>query len=116
MKLDRNTIVQAARSAAPLTIKTYTLPHETEEELEGILEIFLKEMGQDSLKDALFYCLRELAVNAKKANTKRIYFKLKELDLGDEEQYQKGMSAFKRDTLDNIDFFLQKQKETGLSI
>jgi putative nucleotidyltransferase with HDIG domain len=116
MKLDKNTIVHAARSAAPLTIKTYTLPHDTEEELEGILDVFLKEMGQEALKDPLFYCLRELAVNAKKANTKRIYFKLKELDLNDESQYQSGMSAFKRDTLDNIDFFLQKQKEAGLYI
>ena len=58
MKLDKNTIIQAARSAAPLTIKTYTLPHDTEEELEGILEVFLKEMGQEKLKDPLFYCLR----------------------------------------------------------
>lgn len=116
MKLDKATIVQAARSAAPLTIKTYTLPHDTEEELEGILELFLREMGQEGIKDPLYYCLRELAVNAKKANTKRVYFKLKELDLNDDANYQEGMTGFKRDTLDNIDFFLQKQKEAGLYI
>lgn len=116
MKLEKNTIIQAARNSAPLTIKTYTLPHDTEEELEGILEVFLREMGQESIKDPLFYCLRELAVNAKKANTKRVFFQEKLLDLDDEEQYSQGMSQFKRETLDNIDFYLQKQKEAGLYI
>ncbi len=116
MKLDKSTIVQAARNSAPLTIKTYTLPHDTEEELEGILEVFLNEMGQESIKDALYYCLRELAVNAKKANTKRVFFKERELDLSDDAHYAEGMIAFKRETLDNIDYYLQKQKEAGLYI
>src|SRR5262245_45403466 len=116
MKLDKSTIIQAARSAAPLTIKTYTLPHDTEEELEGVLDLFLKEMGQEVIKDPLYYCLRELAVNAKKANTKRVYFKEKSLDINDDAHYQMGMTAFKKETLDNIDHFLQKQKEAGLYI
>lgn len=116
MKIDKEKVIQAARNAVPLTIKTYTLPHDTEEQLEGILEIFLKEMGQDVLKDALYYCLRELAVNAKKANTKRVYFIEKGLGLDNEAEYLEGMRAFKQETLDNIDYFLQKQKEAGLYI
>ncbi|MDR3199836.1 MAG: hypothetical protein LBT68_00125, partial [Spirochaetales bacterium] len=82
-----------------MTIKTFTLPHEMEIYLEQVLEIFLKELGQDSLKDPLAYCLRELAVNAKKANTKRVYFHDKGLNILDDEQYRTGMEKFKAETL-----------------
>ena len=74
-------VIQAARNSIPLTIKTFTLPHETEVYLEDILVVFLQELGQEKLKDPLAYCLRELAVNAKKANTKRVFFREKGLDL-----------------------------------
>jgi putative nucleotidyltransferase with HDIG domain len=114
--VDVEKIVQAARNSIPLTIKTYTLPHEMEVYLEQVLEIFLKELGQDSLKDPLAYCLRELAVNAKKANTKRVYFHEKGLNILDEEQYKAGMARFKTETLDDIDHWLELQKQAGFYI
>ncbi len=109
-------VQRATRNSIPLTIKTYTLPHETELYLEKILGMFLRELGQEKLKDPLAYCLRELAVNAKKANTKRVYFKEKGLDLGNDVQYEEGMTGFKDDTLSNIGHYLQLQKEAGLFI
>ena len=104
-------IKKAAHSAIPLTIMTYTLPHEIEVYMEEVLEVFLNELGQTRLKDYLVYCLRELAVNAKKANTKRVYFESKGLDLENPEDYEVGMRGFKADTLENIQYYLQKQKE-----
>ncbi len=71
-------------------------------------------MGQEQLQDALAYCLRELAVNAKKANTKRVYFQEKGLNLKNDEQYAEGMQTFKQETLDNINHYLEMQKEAGL--
>lgn len=109
-------VLQAARNSIPLTIKTFTLPHETEIYLEDILAVFLEELGQDKLKDPLAYCLRELAVNAKKANTKRVYFKEKGLDLLNKQQYEDGMRNFKQETLGDINHFLELQKEAGLYI
>ncbi len=114
--IDKQKIIQAARNSIPLTIKTYTLPHETEAYLDEILGLFLKEMGQEKLKDPLSYCLRELAVNAKKANTKRVYFKEKELALGNDSEYETGMRTFKQETLDNINHYLKLQKDAGLYI
>ena len=67
-KLDVEQIKRAARNSIPLSIKSYTLPHETEEYLERILGIFLEEFGQNQIKDRIAYCMKELAVNAKKAN------------------------------------------------
>ncbi|WP_455382568.1 HDOD domain-containing protein [Salinispira pacifica] len=115
-QVDAQKVLQAARSGVPLSVKTYTLPHETEMYLEDILGIFLKEMGRDALKDPLAYCLRELAVNAKKANTKRVYFDEKSLDILNDLQYSEGMKAFKQDTLDNIQHYLEMQKAAGLYI
>ncbi|MCA1753859.1 MAG: HDOD domain-containing protein [Spirochaeta sp.] len=115
-KVDTEKILQAARSGIPITVKTYTLPHETEMQLEEVLAVFLKEMGQEKLRDPLAYCLREIAVNAKKANTKRVYFKDKGLNMNSDTDYQAGMDKFKQETLDDIDYYLKKQKEAGLYI
>ncbi len=115
-KVNVEQVKKAIRSSIPLSIKTYTLPHETEMYLEDILAIFLKEFGQDHLKDRLAYCMRELAVNAKKANTKRVYFTERELDLGNPKEYEEGMKGFKEDTLSNIQHYLEMQKEAGLYI
>lgn len=109
-------IKRSIHNSIPITFKSYTLPHETENLLEKILGVFLKELGHEKIKDPIAYCLRELAVNAKKANTKRVYFIEKGFDLNNNEQYDTGMKTFKQDTLENIDFYLQKQKEMGLFV
>ncbi|NLJ46449.1 MAG: hypothetical protein GX430_07800, partial [Treponema sp.] len=109
-------IKKAVHSAIPLTITTYTLPHEIEIYLEEVLDVFLGELGQKKLKDYLVYCLRELAVNAKKANTKRVYFESRGLSINDPSDYEEGMKSFKADTLENIAWYLAKQKEKGYYI
>lgn len=109
-------IKKAARNSVPLSIKTYTLPHETEIYMEEVLGHFLKEFGQDTLKDRISYCMKELATNAKKANTKRIYFQEKQLNINNSSDYKIGMETFKQETLDNIDFYLQKQKDAGMYV
>jgi len=114
--IDVAKIRKAARSAVPISIKTYTLPHETEVYMESLLGIFLDEFGQVGIKDRIAYCMKELAVNAKKANTKRVYFKDKNLDIFNEVQYAEGMKSFKNDTLSNINYYLKKQQEEGLYI
>ena len=109
-------IKQSIRQSAPLTITTYKLPHETEVQIDEILAIYLKELGQENLKDHLSYCLKELAVNAKKANTKRVYFEEKKLNLQNKEDYTEGMKAFKEETLSNMEYWLELQKKKGLFI
>jgi len=116
LTVDVNKIRKAAQSGIPLTITTYTLPHEIEVYIEQVLECFLKEVGHEKLKDYLAYCVRELAVNAKKANTKRVYFLERGLDLQNPDDYKVGMENFKQETLDNIAHYLQLQKEKGLYI
>ncbi len=114
--IDIEQIKRAAHNSVPLSFKTFTLPHETEEYLQETLGILLSEVGHENIKDQLSYCMREMAVNAKKANTKRAYFQEKKLDLNNSADYSEGMMTFKDDTLANIQHYLQKQKEIGLYV
>ncbi|GHV86164.1 ATP-binding protein [Spirochaetia bacterium] len=114
--IDEAKIKKAVQSGIPLTITTFTLPHEIEVYVEQILTLFLREVGQEKLKDYVVYCVQELAVNAKKSNTKRVYFTERGLDLANPEDYKLGMTTFKEDTLNNIGHFLQLQKDKGLYI
>lgn len=106
----------AARNQKPFVIKSYKLPPHTEAQIEEVLGVFLGELDREILKDSLAYCLRELAVNGKKANTKRVYFEEKGLSLENDEEYARGMETFKNETLDNIAYWLDRQEEAGLYV
>lgn len=114
--LDISKIKMAIKAGIPLSIVSYTLPHEMSEYMEDVLAAFLKELNQSPMNEYLKYCLNELMTNSKKANTKRIYFKEKGLDITDSKQYEEGMKNFKEDTLNNIEHYMRKQKDAGLYI
>ena len=116
LAVDIEKIKLAIRSGVPLSITTYTLPHNMEVYMEDVLTEFLKALGQNHMIAYLVYCQNELITNAKKANTKRIYFKEKGLDITNEEDYAKGMKTFKEDTLNNINHYLKLQKQDGLYV
>jgi putative nucleotidyltransferase with HDIG domain len=114
--LDEAKIKKSVQFGVPMTILTYTLPHEVEVYVGQVLAIFLKYAGHEDLRDYVEYCIQELAVNAKKANTKRVYFIERGLDLNNPDQYKAGMANFKKDTLENLPHYLQLQKDKGLYI
>ena len=116
MVVDEDKIKKAIQSALPLTITTYTLPKEIEVYIGQVINVFLKQTDQLKLKDYIVYCVQELVTNAKKANTKRVYFMERGLDISDPKQYEEGMIKFKEDTLGNIGHYLQLQKEKGFHI
>ena len=114
--VDEAKVKKAIQMGVPLTITTFTLPHEIEVYIEQVVSTFLKQLEKDKLRDYVVYCVQELTVNAKKANTKRVYFMERGLDLNNPVDYKDGMSAFKENTLGNIAHYLQLQKEKGLYI
>jgi putative nucleotidyltransferase with HDIG domain len=114
--IDEARIKKAIQSEIPLTITTYTLPREIEVYIERIIETFLKLTNQIKLKDYVIYSVQELAVNAKKANTKRVFFTEHGLDINDPADYKLGMETLKKETLNNSAHYLQTQKEKGLYI
>jgi hypothetical protein len=116
VKVDERKVNMAIERKVPLVMTTYTLPRKVEKYIEKVVTIFLSRIRQENLKDHVAYCVQELIVNAKKANTKRIYFIEKGLDLSDPEDYRTGMETFKEDTLKNITYYLELQKKQGLYI
>ncbi|MCQ2982016.1 MAG: HDOD domain-containing protein [Treponemataceae bacterium] len=115
-KIDITKIQKAVQANIPLSVTTYTLPHEMEEYMAEVLTAFLVETRQEHMKEYLVYCLGELVTNAKKANTKRIYFRESQLDITRQSDYERGMKKFKNDTLSNIKYYLGLQKQAGLYI
>jgi hypothetical protein len=114
--VDEEKVVKAIRMEVPLIMTTYTLPRKVEKYIERVVTLFLEYIRQSALADSIIYCVQELVVNAKKANTKRVYFLEKGLDLGSSRDYNIGMETFREETLNNIQHYLELQKERGLYI
>jgi hypothetical protein len=114
--VDEEKIVRAIKMEVPLVMTTYTLPRKVEKYIERVVTLFLEHIKQQSLKDSVIYCVQELVVNAKKANTKRIYFIERGLDLSSADDYDLGMETFKDDTLNNISYYLKLQQQYGLYV
>ena len=106
----------AVQLHAPLVITTYTLPRTKEKYIQDVTSEFLNKCYQKQMVEPLKFCLGELLTNSKKANTKRVYFLKKNLNINDELQYNDGMISFKEETLANINYYLEEQKKLGLYI
>lgn len=114
--VDVDKISTAIRMGLPLSVITFTFPKGVELYIDSVVSEFLKELHHLEMKDFLVYIINELALNAKKANTKRVYFTEKNLDINNKQDYELGMKFFKSDTILNIQHYLQMQKDAGLYI
>jgi HD-like signal output (HDOD) protein len=109
-------IQKAVLNSIPFSFRLTTLPHESHAVVDRILEIFLQELGQEKLLEPLAYCLKELIINAQKANTKRVFFTEKGLDITREDDYEKGMKDFREETVTRMDEYLSKLQKYSLFI
>ncbi len=62
-----------------------------------MLHRYLEKHDVIYMKEMILTVARELITNAVKANTKRLYFKLKDLDINEKDDYREGMESFKKD-------------------
>ena len=106
-------IQQAIESGKVLTLTTYSYRSDERDYIDTILDRYLQEAGREDLKNQLSYCIHELAGNAKKANTKRVYFLERGLNIEAETEYYIGMNNFKEETVGNIDHYITKLKKYG---
>jgi hypothetical protein len=109
-------IKAALKNSRRLNIFTTHYHERAQEYIDELLELYLTELGMQDLSIQLNYCLRELITNAKKANTKRVYFKEKGLDITNSTEYIIGMKNFSAETIQNIDKLLKIQKAEGYYI
>ena len=92
--VDKEKIQVAVKLHSPIEIVSYVLPRDKELYIQEVLTEFLTECHQEHLAESLRFCITELLVNAKKANTKRVFFKEKNLDITSLEDYETGMKTF----------------------
>lgn len=116
LEADTKFIEDAVKLQMPIVITSYTLPKNMEIYIREVTSLFLQKCRQEHLFEYLNFCLSELLTNAKKANTKRVYFLEKNLDINNPDDYKIGMENFKEETLTNIDYYLELQKKAGLYI
>ena len=116
VSIDAQKIKNAVKLGLPVTVATSAFPRKVVAYVDMVLASFLQELRHPEMQDFLSYMINELATNAKKANTKRVYFMQKGFDVNNEDDYKKGMLTFKADTLEDIQHYLQLQKEAGLYI
>jgi putative nucleotidyltransferase with HDIG domain len=116
LAVDEAKVKKAVQSGMPIIITTYALPREIELYIDRVITVFLKQVNREDFRNYIVYCVQELAVNAKKANTKRVYFAERGLDLNNPRDYKIGMKTFMDDTLSDLGHYLQLQKERGFYI
>lgn len=114
--VDKEKIRLAVQLHTPIEVMSYTLPREMETYIQEVLLYFLEASHQEHMVDNLVFCLGELLTNAKKANTKRIYFTEQNLDINNDMDYHQGMITFKEDMLNNLAHYLKLQKKAGLYV
>ncbi len=115
-RIDIALIQKSALSGIPLTFRLTGLPQESHALLDRILETWLGELGQERLQEPLAYCLKELIVNAWKANVKRVYFEEHGLDIQAGDEYDLGMKEFRRETAAHLPEYQERLKARGLEI
>lgn len=84
---------------------------ETDIYLATILKAILLELNQEDIFPQIEYALNELSMNASKANSKRIYFKTKNLDISNSLHYNQGIIKFKEDVFNNFENYEQLHHE-----
>lgn len=78
-----------------IEVRAYGVLPVTEDFLRQVMQEILKQSGRSDLTAIAVMLLKELTVNAAKANFKSIIFKENGLDPEDPEHYERGMSLFK---------------------
>ena len=99
-----------------LNIKTYKYLTHERDFIDGVITRYLDSLSLQWLDNRLSYCIHELAVNAHKANTKRVFFENRQLDLFSHNDYTRGMDSFRDETFENINHYLDLQRQAGLHV
>ncbi len=79
-----------------LTLVTYYLSDYGEIVMNTIAARLLTRFGREDLIDVVYTCLKELVMNAGKANLKRIVFEDEGVNPLNPEEYERGMVIFKK--------------------
>lgn len=106
----------AAKEKEAIKVSTFSINREDEETVNNILLAILEATDQAHLMSYLSYSVLELLANANKANAKRVYFKEKNLDINNPEDYNNGMLTFSTDITVNKQHYQELSEAQNMYI
>ena len=92
---DRESLIEGVESDRRVVFMAYTLSTVMERQLDFVIAILLKKYKRPELQSTIYSCLKEIVINATKANAKHVFFAEHNLRLDDPDQYRKGMTMIK---------------------
>ena len=85
-----------AENANEISIKTYRTSRHLEERVQEILKEILENYNKERLIPILYTVLKELIINATKANQKRVFFEENNFDIKNSEHYEIAIKQYKK--------------------
>ncbi len=111
-----STIKYVIKESKRLTFSFFKYREQERDFIESTLVKYLESINQADIANQISYCLHEQASNACKANSKRIYFKSKSLNINDDIEYKQGIKDFKETIVKNQDHYFNLRKKENLYI
>ncbi|MFN4216413.1 MAG: hypothetical protein ACK4HQ_03315 [Brevinematales bacterium] len=79
----------------PFSLKFYVINEDIETKVETALHTVFEFYNRQEYTGVIYTCVKELMINATKANLKRVLFEMNHLDIHNENHYLEGMLAFR---------------------
>ncbi len=100
-----------------MRLRTFAMLDSTEAALKSILDIVFEHYRRPDLIHAVYTAIKELTVNAVKANMKRIVFQRRGLDINRAEDAERGRTLFKeRLQKGSLESFALEARELGFVV
>ena len=93
--MDKENILQSIEQGNDVQIIFYENNDGINRQIRYTIEESLKKYGRLDFADAVYGCVKELVINATKANLKRAFFQQNKWDLNNMGQYVMGLTKFK---------------------
>lgn len=97
LEKEADAIKKAALKGKVVTLVTYILRDSGEARLQKIIEIILNIYDRTDLLELLYTSIKEMVINATKANLKRLIFEEKNFKIKDKKNYEEGMKVFREE-------------------
>lgn len=113
----RKTIKQAISTGENLRLIVHSIKDSIEHEINFVLAALLDQYEQEQLQSTLYSCLKELLVNAVKANAKRVFFEEMGIEETSGPRYEQGLRLFKDNLTESwVENYCHKALDKGLDV
>lgn len=110
-------IIQGVAAGRKFVLVTHSLTDNVEKQIDFLIATILEKYGKASLLAALYSCVKEVVVNATKANAKKVFFEEQGLKFNDREDYIEGMKRLKKLLSESwILEYGRKAKQRGMEV